>query len=152
MHSSFKRISECQNGLLCNSILCFDIPGNGRIMLLCRGKAASATITWGASILVPGKSADGGRFILLSSSCDPNELSLKMPPSLSRPYPPTSAIVNRYLASHIVNDGINNVSPLRTGSCSVSNMKIASAFTFSHLADAFIQSNLQGCIHILHLH
>src|SRR4029434_1055212 len=24
-------------------------------------------------------------------------------------------------------------------------------FTFSHLADAFIQSDLQGCIHILHL-
>ena len=24
--------------------------------------------------------------------------------------------------------------------------------TFSHLADAFIQSDLQGCIHILHLH
>ena len=23
-------------------------------------------------------------------------------------------------------------------------------FTFSHLADAFIQSDLQGCIHILH--
>ena len=25
-------------------------------------------------------------------------------------------------------------------------------FTFTHLADAFIQSHLQGCIHILHLH
>src|SRR4029434_1955786 len=30
-------------------------------------------------------------------------------------------------------------------------MMLTFTFTFSHLADAFIQSDLQGCIHILHL-
>src|SRR4029434_11184217 len=47
---------------LCNLqfiIMVCDIPGNGRIMLLCRGKAASATITCGASIMVPGRKAGG---------------------------------------------------------------------------------------------
>ena len=40
--------------------------------------------------------------------------------------------------------------------CEYSNQMAAATFTFtftfSHLADAFIQSDLQGCIHILHLH
>ena len=54
-----------------------------------------------ASVLVLGRKADGGRFSLLSSSCDPNVLFLKPPPSLCRPYPPTSTMVKRYLASHV---------------------------------------------------
>ena len=36
------------------------IPENGRMMFTCRGKAASARITWGASIVVPGRKDGGG--------------------------------------------------------------------------------------------
>lgn len=54
----------------------------------------------GALVVVPGRNAGGGRFILWSNIL-PKLLSLKMPPSLSCPYPPTSTIVKRYLALHI---------------------------------------------------
>ena len=49
----------------------------------------------------PGKERQRREVEFVVKQLRPNAFSFRTPPSLSRPYPPTSTIVNRYLASHV---------------------------------------------------
>ena len=65
--------------------------------------------------------------------------------------PPThDLVVTHDLVTHALNQKTYRHMPMRMR-CSM-NKYYNIYITFSHLADVFIQSDLQGCIHIVHLH
>ncbi len=76
-------------------------PGNGLLRFFLRGKASSATKTWGWSPLwsAPGRGWSGGRSRVPPWSAWPKAELASVPPSLVRPFPPTSITWKQYLAS-----------------------------------------------------